>query len=49
MSEEQNLISELAEISAELAAWAEGKISGGSTAADIRALMREAARLTHRN
>jgi hypothetical protein len=48
MTNEQNLLSDLAEIHADLAEWAKDQMSEGKTADDIRAAIREAARLTGR-
>ena len=48
MTNEQNLLSDLAEVSADLAEWAKDQMSEGKTADDIRAAIREAARLTGR-
>ena len=48
MTDEQKLLSDLAEVSADLVEWAQDKIDDGTTAADIKELLREAARLTGR-
>lgn len=48
MSDEQNLVSDLAEISADLAAWAQDKISEGKTVDEIQVMMLAAARFVRR-
>lgn len=48
MSDEQNLVSDLAEISADLAAWAQDKISEGKTVDEIQMMMLTAARFVRR-